>query len=472
MLAYSLSEDVSLVRQLHEARMRTVAVVTLVVMFLFLSLPAKGQLVRVGGEVRVNQTIFARISSNRSFTANAPLGTHSTIHLWGGSSEQEETLTVRVFDDSGAPLSDEFIIWAGINLRGVDVSRTESHVLVVWSAGSTVFGKRFDIEGRDLNPMPFTIEDQTGDGPPAVVHGDTGSLVIWSGFDNVQARAVLDDGTMPFPAYLVSDEPNVFFFGSSSDVADLGDGLFLATWWDEGAFRDLDARVVSLDGPIGPTFLVEPLVDVLRVQACSHEGGGIITWDRKAMGPVESVGYDEAGAILSEPVAVFDPVRIEGQRSQSMSCNADGTFAVVARGVNQNEGRGAGLFGAVFSPQKVGFRIDTVESHRGGDPAVAFVSESEFIVSWRDCEDADEQECSIFSQRFSTDSAVSVCEGDCDEDGSVTVAELVRGVRAGLSDSAEQMKQCLSLDSNLDYHVTINELVVAVQRALGGCGSR
>ena len=60
------------------------------------------------------------------------------------------------------------------------------------------------------------------------------------------------------------------------------------------------------------------------------------------------------------------------------------------------------------------------------------------------------------------------CGGDCDENGAVTVNELIVGVNIALSRAA--IDSCLSLDTNDDGQVAINELIGAVSNALGGCG--
>lgn len=61
----------------------------------------------------------------------------------------------------------------------------------------------------------------------------------------------------------------------------------------------------------------------------------------------------------------------------------------------------------------------------------------------------------------------TACVGDCDGDGRVTVAELVRGVRIGLNGALPQ--QCVAIDDNHDTVVSIGELIAAVRRALDAC---
>ncbi|MFN8643441.1 MAG: hypothetical protein U0802_17930 [Candidatus Binatia bacterium] len=55
--------------------------------------------------------------------------------------------------------------------------------------------------------------------------------------------------------------------------------------------------------------------------------------------------------------------------------------------------------------------------------------------------------------------------GDCDGDGTVTVAELIGGVASALGAGTP----CGALDRDGDRHATVAELVAAVSAALGGC---
>ncbi len=59
------------------------------------------------------------------------------------------------------------------------------------------------------------------------------------------------------------------------------------------------------------------------------------------------------------------------------------------------------------------------------------------------------------------------CVGDCDDDGSVGINELITGVNIALgSVSADS---CTSLDVDENGMVSVSELIAAVNNALGGC---
>lgn len=57
--------------------------------------------------------------------------------------------------------------------------------------------------------------------------------------------------------------------------------------------------------------------------------------------------------------------------------------------------------------------------------------------------------------------------GDCDADGSVSVAELVQGVTIAAGDA--RLERCPAIDNDDDGAASIADLIVAVDTALGGC---
>jgi len=62
---------------------------------------------------------------------------------------------------------------------------------------------------------------------------------------------------------------------------------------------------------------------------------------------------------------------------------------------------------------------------------------------------------------------VSACVGDCNGDLTVAINELIAGVGVGLGNA--HVSACAAIDNNVDDRATIDELVLAVNRALDGC---
>ncbi len=63
--------------------------------------------------------------------------------------------------------------------------------------------------------------------------------------------------------------------------------------------------------------------------------------------------------------------------------------------------------------------------------------------------------------------AQTLCAGDCNRDGEVTVQELITGVNIALGELS--VDDCPTFDRNNDGSVTIDELIAAVNNALSGC---
>jgi hypothetical protein len=59
------------------------------------------------------------------------------------------------------------------------------------------------------------------------------------------------------------------------------------------------------------------------------------------------------------------------------------------------------------------------------------------------------------------------CVGDCDDSGSVTIADLVTGVNIVLGN--QPISRCPAFDADDSGTVTINELVQGVNNTLNGC---
>ena len=68
-----------------------------------------------------------------------------------------------------------------------------------------------------------------------------------------------------------------------------------------------------------------------------------------------------------------------------------------------------------------------------------------------------------------TFAAASLCAGDCNANGEVTVDELVKGVNIALGNTS--LAQCPSFDTTGDGEVTVDELIRAVNNALNGCSA-
>jgi hypothetical protein len=62
---------------------------------------------------------------------------------------------------------------------------------------------------------------------------------------------------------------------------------------------------------------------------------------------------------------------------------------------------------------------------------------------------------------------LGVCPGDCDDDGSVPVSEIVLAVSIALG--LQDLADCLAADLDGNGRISVSEIVTAVNAALGGC---
>ncbi len=144
--------------------------------------------------------------------------------------------------------------------------------------------------------------------------------------------------------------------------------------------------------------------------------------------------------------------------------------AFPVRWEGSDEGAGIGDFtiyvsedGGAFTPL-VSSTTDTSLVFTGQDgKTYAFCSISRDLtgtVEEKDCAAADVDATTTISTR-------PLCVGDCDADGSVSIAELVTAVNIALDRALPS--RCPASDPNHDDGVRIEELVTAVSRALNGC---
>jgi hypothetical protein len=62
------------------------------------------------------------------------------------------------------------------------------------------------------------------------------------------------------------------------------------------------------------------------------------------------------------------------------------------------------------------------------------------------------------------------CVGDCALDGAVTVDEIILGVNIALGSAG--ILDCPAFDSSGDQMITVDEIIQGVSAALNGCGER
>ena len=71
-----------------------------------------------------------------------------------------------------------------------------------------------------------------------------------------------------------------------------------------------------------------------------------------------------------------------------------------------------------------------------------------------------------------TTSGEGVCVGDCNDNGAVTIDDLIRMVNIALGNQSicpDGTGGCLAGDSNCNCEITVEEIIQSVNNALNGC---
>ncbi|MBI3782076.1 MAG: beta-propeller fold lactonase family protein [Deltaproteobacteria bacterium] len=122
---------------------------------------------------------------------------------------------------------------------------------------------------------------------------------------------------------------------------------------------------------------------------------------------------------------------------------------------------------SVFTRHATDGSLDFLESHTDGVGGVVGLAGATTVAVGPNNDSV--YVASQFGDAVATFAAVtSMCAGDCNGDGEVTVDELVRAVSIALGEQASS--GCVAADTNADGSVTIEEIIAAVNKALNGCG--
>jgi hypothetical protein len=287
------------------------------------------------------------------------------------------------------------------------------------------------------------------------------TALVWSDGFNFYAQrfdgdlSLLGGISVAAPYDYAVDE---FGYSDGLSVASQPNGGLVIAWWDE-SFSKVWARLVSpQDEPEGETFLVADGVDQgdLPSVCVDQDGSFIVAWIGRLRG-MEFRRYGQQGVPLT-------PRLNSGLGNDpSLVCLPEGRF-VVTSGPSVRE----------FDAENRGVGHSAVStSDFRSYPAM--LTASELVVAWHVCDES-ESECSVFIQRLGLEPG-GYCPGDCNNDGEVTIDELILAVGFALRLDAEtdperacnSIRYCPLVDTDLNCQVTVAEIIAAVDRALERC---
>jgi hypothetical protein len=396
----------------------------------------------IGTEFQINSsTPFAQLRP-----AVTAVGAGEFVVVWESYDFEsgDDALGLRRVDASGNPVGDEVSIdLTEFHLRPDVAEIGAGNTVVVWDDGFDVFARRYDAQGNPVG-TEFQVNAQPGSMSSARVEADAGGVftVVWYDYrseidgdgDSVLMRRFDSDGSPLTGDLQVNSTTEGDQYAPSIAVRD--DGTFMVVWEAYG-------QEVVGDGTFGQTF--------------DSSGVAVGTEFRVDSGASAYAGYAAAAAVEGGFAVVWNEPREQG----------GDVLTTLMRRFDA-----AGTGGAV---------VDVDPDDQGDQANGAIASDGDrVLVAWQGfgLEDQD-----VFAQLFDIDvqtptpMATSTptfgqtpsagCPGDCDGDGAVSIAELIRAVNIALG--TNDLSSCLAADRNGNGMVAINELIAAVNAALQGC---
>jgi hypothetical protein len=358
------------------------------------------------------------------------------------------------------------------------------------SAGAAL-GEQFEPSDNDVSDRPAVAMDSAR-GFTVVWQGYDLISPSERGPTGVFARSYDQAGNVLGSTIQVNDEPAAAI--ASPRIAADPQGGFAVAWHQpapDGAgedilLEDIVFRRFDADGmPLATAAQVNPVgVTTARSLAPAvvavHAGGFVIAWWGGTWtfpGPfiipqLFAQRYDGAGQASGTPISLLElprtPFGFVGLGEPIFAEDPFGGFAIVfaSYGVPASEDvppSDVYAYRYDVSGSPVG-ALQVDRAYSAETPAAAADSNGVLTVVWSGRED-------ILARRYSLPptTADESCTGDCDCNHAVTIEELITGVGLAVDNQASRFSSCPAFDLNNDGQVTVDELVAGVMNALSGC---
>jgi len=412
-----------------------------------------------------------------------------TMVVWDSASDGDDLgILGRVYDSSGAPVGGEFAVntyTAGAQFGPVIGALAGGGFVVVWesydfSGGPDIlFGRRFSADGMPLG-SDFRVDISISEfhaQPDLAPQSSGGFVVVWDDYSDVFGLRLNGSGTAIGTEFRVNASD-----GSMSDarIASAFDGSFVVTWTDgseiDGDGNGILARRFEADAtPDGGDLQVNSTAGGDQYNSAvgaSPEGDFTIVWETYGQTDIGDGLF--ARRFAADGSVLGTQFRVDAGNSVyagggAITANGEGEFVVVWNEPRSGDGYIYSVLARRIDPQgALGETIVDINAASDADQSQASVvadGESNFLVVWR--EEVDEGD--IFGQRIALPSGTPGpgCDGDCDGNGIVSVAELITAVNISLE--TFDLSRCPAADANDNGVVSINELILAVNNALDGC---
>jgi hypothetical protein len=399
--------------------------IALVAVFGGVTVPAHAQVVRVGGEFRVN-AYTGSLQTRPDIALDAD---GDFVVTWSsfGQDGFQYGIFARRFSAAGVPLAVEFQLnsrtvfqqW----LSAVDVA-TDGRFVVAWTsgyqdgAGGGVFARRFDAMGvSQAGEFQVTTHTQAYESSPDVaMQTDGGFVITWESFVGEYGDIFVQSFSSTGMPQATELQVNLYTDGSQSrpSIATFEDGRFIVVWHsfagqDGSHFGVFGRRFDASGAPVGAEFQVNAVTENAQRYPSigANADGFVVAWtDNGRDGSNYGVfarrfDADGVGQAVEFQVSSFT-LGSQGFPGIDVAVDADGDFVIVWDSEVGQDGDSSGVFARRFdragTPQAVEFQVNTRTSSYQWRPTVDVAGNGDFVVAWNGDQDGDSG--GIFAQRF------------------------------------------------------------------------
>ncbi len=408
------------------------------------------------------------------------------MFVWDSAADGDDLGVVgRVYDTTGEAVGGDFLVnsyTAGSQFGPVIDALSGGGFVVVWQSydfaggDDALFGRRFAADGAALG-TEFRVDISISEfhaQPDVAARADGGFVVVWDDYVDVFALR-LDSGGAPIGSEFRVNESDGSM--TTAQVGAAADGSFVVTWTDDSEIDGdgmsvLARRFASSGAPFGGELQVNTTTtgdQYGSAMAVAPAGEFMVVWETYGQ-TAEGDGlfgqrFAAAGTKLGTQFRVDSGSSVYAGAA-AVAAGADGEFVVVWD--EPRDGNGyvysvmARRFADATASEPFAVAADSTADQSQAD--VAPGADDDFLVVWR--EEIDEGD--IFAQHIAAPRTPGPsCDGDCNGNGRVSIAELIVAVNVSLGTAPTS--RCTAADANGNGAVAINELILAVNSSLFGC---
>jgi hypothetical protein len=472
-----------------------------------------------GAEFQVN----VRTSSHERFSSVAAAPHSGFLVVWSSGDDPGNAgdILARRYDGKGQPAGDVLqvnVFTASTGSGAAVVARTDGSFVVVWANGDEreIVARVVDREGHAAGAE---LQVSTSQGPnfsPSLTTGPgDGFAVVWVGaLDQILARRFDNSGNA------IGSELQISTYTGGDvrrpDIAADSAGNFLVAWTNQAdaypEYADVLARRFDSTGlPLGTEFIVNTHTYLFQGRpavAAQPDGEFLVVWEsldydleiiaRRFAAPhtvivpsddvplrIPDGGPGSAASILFGPDLLIADVNLVIERlphacpshlKVALASPSGTTVDVIEAFGIVPVARTRGFLGTILDDDAPDSLADGAPSFTGPfnveHPSVVPMPLSVFdgenasgIWTLRISDEA--ADCAGELEAWSLEFEPVRCAGDCDRNGIVELADLVRGVGAALGTSS--VAACVLVDGDRNFEVGIDELLLAVGKSISGC---